>query len=301
MKTTKVVVIVGPTAVGKSAIAVKLARRFGGEIISADSRQVYRDLDIGTGKITRKEMWGVPHHLLDVASPRTQFTVARFTKLAKKALRDIESRGKLPVVVGGTGLYIDALFGKVAVPEVPPNLKLRRQLEKKTAERLFTLLQRLDARRALVIDRHNSRRLIRAIEIAKALGKVPVHSAVVGNSGMDPLYIGLSLPSEELRKKILVRLFARISEQGMIEEAQKLHQQGLSWKRMEALGLEYRYLKRYIKNEISKGKMVEELQKEIYRYAKRQMTWFRRNEQIRWFNPRKTKEIVHAVSKFLRR
>ena len=166
----KIIAIVGPTASGKSDLAVKIARKYNGEIISADSRQVYRGLNIGTGKITKHEMLGVPHHLLDVADPKKRFTVADFKTLADKAIADISSRGKLPIICGGTGLYIDILTSGFVLPDVPPNPTLRKKLGQKTAAQLFVILKKLDPKRAENIDQTNSVRLIRAIEIAKVFG-----------------------------------------------------------------------------------------------------------------------------------
>src|SRR3989344_2993718 len=161
----KVLIIVGPTSSGKSALAVELARRFNGEVISADSRQVYKGLDIGTGKVTKREMRGVRHHLLDVASPKRVFTAHDFAERARAAIEDIASRGKLPVIAGGAGFYIDAFVGRIVLPEAPANAALRARLETKTAARLFALLKKKDPRRAKTIEPRNKRRLIRALEI----------------------------------------------------------------------------------------------------------------------------------------
>src|SRR3989344_169364 len=174
MPKAKVVVIVGPTASGKSALAVRLAKRLGGEIISADSRQVYRRLDIGTDKITKREMGGVPHHLLDVANPKEQFSVSKYRKLADESLRYVVQKDKLPIVVGGTGFYIDVLTKAVALPDVPPNKTLRKGLGKMSARKLFKMLKEKDSSRAKTIDRNNKVRLIRALEIIDSLGYIPV-------------------------------------------------------------------------------------------------------------------------------
>lgn len=300
----KTLVIVGPTASGKSALAATLARAFNGEIVSADSRQVYRGLNVGTGKITKKEMSGVTHHLLDVANPKKQFTVAEYQKLAREKIEDILSRGKLPIVVGGTGLYLDAALGRIAIPEVPPNSALRKKLEKKSITELFVMIQKLDPQRAKTIDAHNLRRLVRAIEIAttnegKAL-QHPILQSALAKVRFDILWLGLTLQPEELKKKIAIRLFFRLRqdfsgqariEKDMITEVKRLHKCGLSWKRMEALGLEYRYLSRYLRGLLTETEMTEKLQTEIYRYAKRQMTWFKRNKEIRWFRPSQRREI----------
>lgn len=280
----KILVILGPTASGKSDIAVRLAKKINGEIISADSRQVYKGLDIGTGKITKKEMERVGHHLLDVADPRKRFSASDFKKLAEKAVREISDKGKIPIVCGGTGFYIDALLGDKQIPEVSPNLKLRKQLEKKSAEKLFEILKKLDPERAKTIERQNPRRLIRAIEICEALGKVPKQISNPKSEILNKfkiIKIGIKIPNEELKERINRRLEKRIKI-GMIREAEMLHKKGLSWKRMRELGLEYGALADFLDKKISKKEMVERLRKEIWHYAKRQMTWFRKDKNIVW-------------------
>src|SRR3990167_601980 len=169
----KIVVILGQTATGKSDLAVRLAKKFKGEVISADSRQVYKGLNIGTGKITKKEMRDVPHHLLSIANPKQQFSADLFVNKAKEALTMIYHSNHLPIVVGGTGFYIDALAGKISLPNVPPNKLLRKKLNKFSKEKLFKMLKKKDPRRARSIDRNNKVRLVRALEIVDALGKVP--------------------------------------------------------------------------------------------------------------------------------
>jgi len=282
--------VLGPTASGKSALAVELARKFNAEVISADSRQVFKGMDLGTGKITKREMRGIPHHLLDVASPKKPFDVVRWKKLADKAVADIISRGKLPIICGGTGLYIKALTENVAYPDVPPNWKLRAGLEKKSVPALFTVLKKLDSTRAKTIDRHNPRRLVRAIEIARAIGKIPTAKIKPRH---DVLLIGIRKSPAELKKVIGKRFILRISK-GMIEEAKKLHIRGLSWKRMEEIGLEYKYLAFYLRGKINKEKMLEELNTKIWQYARRQMTWFRKTPNVRWISSQKKAErVVH--------
>jgi tRNA dimethylallyltransferase len=279
MRKQKVIVIVGPTASGKSAYAVKLAKKIGGEIISADSRQVYKGLDIGTGKITKKEMQGVPHHLLDVASPRNVFTAQDFVRLGRAEIDDILKRSKTPIICGGTGFYIDALLGRVPLPNVPPNRALRRKLATKTAPQLFKILQKLDRRRAKNIDTHNPVRLVRAIEIAKKLGKVPAAKPKPLPYAME--WIGLNPGEKKLRANIHKRLYARMKA-GMVQEAKKLHARGLSWKRMNELGLEYRYLAYYLRTKISKAEMLAQLESSIWDYSRRQMRYWKRNPEIRW-------------------
>lgn len=308
MPNQKIIVMLGPTAMGKSDLAVFLAKKFSGEVVSADSRQVYKGLDIGTGKVprdpkrstlyaSRYTYKGVPHHLIDVANPKRVFTVSQYKKLGEKALQDIGQRKKIPIVCGGTGFYIQALVDGIILPEVPPNKKLRTQLEKKSVAELFTMLKKLDPRRSKEIDRKNPRRLIRAIEIAKYLGKVPYLEARLP-SNTDILQIGIDMPDEMLKERIGKRLKTRIKK-GMIREAIRLNRQGLSWKRMEGLGLEYRYMARYLQGKISKEEMVIQLAHEIWQYAKRQRTWFKKDKRIVWFIPQKRKKIGRLVRKFL--
>lgn len=292
----KLIVILGPTATGKSDLAVELAKKYNGEIISADSRQVYTGLDIGSGKITKKEMRGVPHHLLDVVKPQTTFSVARFKKLAEKAIRDISSRGKIPIIAGGTGFYIDSIVHNIDTPSVGPNKKLRKELEGKPLVKLQITLKKLDPRRFKTIDTQNKVRVIRSIEIARTLGKVPVQKE--SESPFHTLLIGLDWSDTVLRKRIHDRLLKR--ERGMIREAKRLHTEGLSWKRMMELGLEYRYLALYLTGKISKEEMIEQLEPKIWQYAKRQRTWFRRNKDITWFRPTALKSIDKKVAGFLK-
>lgn len=288
----KVIAIVGPTSSGKTALGVWLAKRIkgeacvGGEVISADSRQVYKGLNIGTGKVTKKEMGGVPHHLLDVASPKRMFTASDFRELGTKALFKIVKNKHVPLVVGGTGLYADVLLGRMRLPEVPPNTALRERLEQQTPRQLFAMLQKLDPERAATIEPGHKRRLIRAIEVAKALGKNPSkESAMQGlpasEMPYDMLWLGLNPGESTLNKKIIKRLHERLSA-GMLREARQLHTKGLSYKRMEELGLEYRAMARHLRGNITKEEMVSELERAIPHYAKRQNRWFKRNPNIIW-------------------
>lgn len=291
----KIIVIGGPTATGKSDLAVHLAMKFDGEVISADSRQVYKGLNIGTGKITKEEMRGIPHHLLDIANPNNQFSVQEFQKKGQTAIRRILKKGRVPIICGGTGFYIDALIYNTTFPNVLPNTSLRNALEQKSRDELFQMLNKKDPDRATTIDPHNKRRLIRALEIAEELGKNPT---IKKESPYDVLYIAL-LP-DELEKKIHDRLNKRI-EHGLIKEARLLHKKGLSYRRMEELGLEYKYCARLLKNRISKEDFVLQLEKEIRNYAKRQMTWFRKQKNITWFKPKEINKIEKTINRFLGR
>ncbi len=277
----KVIVVLGQTASGKSALAVKLARKFGGEIISADSRQVYRGLDIGTGKITRKEMRGIPHHLLDVANPKNKFSVSKYQKLAVSAIDDMTKKGKIPVICGGTGLYIDSITQGTSFPEVPPDTILRKKLGEKSAEELFSILKKVDSKRAKNIDPRNKVRLVRAIEIAKHLGRVP--SLASEKLPYDFIKIGLALPAPELKKRIEKRVKKMFAD-GLLWEIAGLKKDGVSARRLAELGFEY--------NQPTYEKVVAG----TIKYAKRQMTWFKRDQEIKWFRPEEEKKILRFVA-----
>ena len=277
----KIIIIVGPTASGKSALAVKWAKKINGEIISADSRQVYKGLDLASGKITKKEMMGIKHHCLDLVSPKTVFTAQRFKKCAQNAIKNIQKRGKIPIIVGGTGFYIDAALGRIEIPKIPPDWRLRKKLEKKTPRELFLWLKKLDPSRAKTIEPQNKRRLIRALEIAKTTGRVPEVKA--GKNEYRPLWLGIKVPPEKLRKNINQRLKKRLKS-GMSEEINRLHKSGLGWRRLDELGLEPRWISRYLRGLVSKEEMVAKLQTAIWQYSRRQMTWLKRNQEIQWIN-----------------
>ena len=294
-KKIKIIIILGQTATGKSDLATRIAKRLGGEIISADSRQVYKGLDIGSGKITKKEMRGVFHYLLDVASPKRQFSAAKYKKLADNKIIKIYKTGKIPFIVGGSGFYIQTIVDGLVLPKVEPNNKLRKELEKKSVKKLFSMLKKLDKNRAKKIEKDNPRRLIRAIEIAKALGKTP---KLKTNSEYEALQIGLKLPDKKLKNNIHKRLISRI-RRGMISEVKKLHAKNISWKRLESFGLEYRFIARYLQNKIKKKEMLDELETKIWHFAKRQMRWFKRDARIKWFNPNEVKKIEIEITNFL--
>lgn len=279
MEKTKIIVILGQTATGKSNLAVQIAKKLNGEIISADSRQVYRDLDIGTGKITKKEMRNITHHLLDIANPKRKFTVAQYQKLANKKIKEIIKRGKIPIICGGTGFYIDAVTKGEIFPNVPPNEKLRKTLDKKRVDELFEILKKLDKNRAKNIDQKNKVRLIRAIEIATSLGKVPKIKKIKLN--YEFVKIGLHLPYPILEKRVKKRI-KKMFQDGLLKEIQKLKKQGIANKRLKELGFEY-----YEPTE-------EKVIRETIKYAKRQMTWFKRDKEIDWFNTDQ-KELIKKV------
>ncbi len=294
-KKPKILVIVGPTASGKTALGVKLAKVFNGEVVSADSRQVYRGLDIGTGKVTVEEMEGVPHHLLDVADPKDTYTVADYVRDGRTAIADIHARGKLPIVVGGTFFYIDALLGRVVAPEVPPNEELREKLEELSAGELFELLREKDPARAETIDRENPRRLIRAIEIAEVLGKVPVSEP---EELYDVCTLGIDVPKEDLQKRIHDRLRARI-HRGMIDEVVGLQEGDLPLERIAELGIEYKYISEYLQGKLTVPEMEDLIETKSWQYAKRQRMWLKRDATIVWVKPENFDEIAGVVRGFV--
>lgn len=307
----KIIVICGPTASGKSDAAIRLAKKFNGEIISADSRQIYRGLDIGSGKVLRDKQTGennldnyfsdgIRHYLIDVANPQEDFNISHFKSLAEKSILEILEKGKLPIICGGTGFWIDAISKNTQIPKVAPNEKLRKELMEKSSEELFTQLSKLDPQRAKTIDNRNKIRLIRAIEICRALGKVPKKESL--EYPQDTKYafleIGIEVPREELNAKIKKRLFERFDE-GMLAEVEKLNKQGVSWEKLEAFGLEYRWLARFLQNKISFEEMQQKLYYDIIHYAKRQLTWFRRDKSIIWI--KEFSDIEDSVKKFLKK
>jgi len=283
----KIIVILGPTASGKSDLAVELALKYNGEIISADSRQIYKGMNIGTGKITKKEMRGIPHYLLDIASPKKQLSVAHFQKQAKSAIEKILKKGKTPIICGGTGLYIDAVIDNQIFPNVKPDAKLRKRLEKLTTKQLFEKLKKLDPNRAKTIDKNNPRRLIRALEIVM-ISKKPVPK-IKKQRNYNVLKIGVKRDNEQLKELIWKRLIKRF-DAGMTNEVRRLIKSGVSFKRLYDFGLEYRWIGLYLEKKITKGQMIQGLYKAIRDFSKRQMTWFKRDKEIHWIKNQKEAE-----------
>ncbi len=308
-KKNKIVAIVGTTASGKTTLGVHLALKFGGEIVSADSRQVYRGMDIGTGKDLDEykikkgsKTIQIPYHLIDVVDPQDEFSLAQFLELAHKAIGDILSRRKLPIVVGGTGLWTQALTEGYNLPEVKPDKAKRKRLEKLSAAELFEKLQAKNpkfAQKLNLSDKQNKRRLIRYLEI------LDTDSDFTYPASREPIYgsliLGLTYPRPELKKRIYKRLIERLEKQDMVDEVERLHAQGVSWQRLKNFGLEYKWITFYLTGEIDYETMVEKLNQAIANFAKRQMTWLRRWErqgaQIHWIKDKKQAEKL--VKNFL--
>jgi tRNA dimethylallyltransferase len=287
----KLIVIVGPTASGKTSLGVFLAKKFNGEIVSADSRQVYRGLDLGTGK-DLKDYDGIKYHLIDICNPEDKFTLFDWLKLAREAINDIYKRGKLPIVVGGTGLYIQALVEGFEIKNTAKatNAKKysRKCLNSKSIGELQNILADLAKEKLEKIDKNNPRRLIRAIEIAQE-GDEPTKK----KPNFESLQIGINLKREELYKKIDKRVDERF-RQGMLEEVQGLVGGGINKKWLLSLGLEYKIIGNYVlsedKDKNSFEKMKQELKYKIHQYARRQLIWFRRFPEIKWVQSKEEAE-----------
>ncbi len=294
------IVVLGPTASGKSTLGIVLAQRFSGEIVSADSRQVYRGLDIGTAKVTREERTLIPHYLLDVADPREVYSVAQFQQQAIAAINDILARGKQPLLVGGSPHYIYAVVDPLDIPRVPPQPELRRELEARPLSELVAQLEELDPQSAATIDRKNARRVIRALEVCLVSGKPFSEQRGVAA----PLYRSLLLGTDWPRNVLYARIDARVDERmrlGMVQEVRDLLDVGVSFERLEALGLEYRFIGRLLRGEFaSEDEMVQRLKYAIHDFTRRQLTWFRKDKRIVWLEGDDVEQAQREVERFLK-
>ena len=273
----KLIAIMGTNASGKSGLGVALAARYGGEVVSADSRQVFRGLDLGSGKITPEETQGVPHHLIDVCQPGDFFSMADFQRLAYAAIDGILERQRVPFLVGGTGLYVDAVTDGYELSDRAPDLQLREKLETYDTPALYQMLK--EKLPDTDIDPKNRNRVMRAIERIEADDYHPGRRS----PRYEVLKLGVTWPRELLKQRIDERLDRRL-QQGMVQEVQGLLDRGVSVDFLMKLGLEYRYLTRYLQGELGYEQMVEELGNAIKKFAKRQMTWFRREENLHWLD-----------------
>ncbi len=293
------IVIVGPTASGKSDMALRLAKKFNGEIISADSRQVYKGLTIGTAKV--KGVWkkktyifeNTPHFCIDMVSPKQLFTAADFKVCAQAAISHIHADNKLPIIVGGTGFWIDTLLYDMNLPHVSPNNILRKKLEKKSVQSLFNMLKKIDSNRADSIEQKNPRRLIRAIEIATAIGKTP---SLIKKNPYRALWIGIAPRQDLLNRSITARSCSMVRH-GLLQEIKKLLTRGVTKKRICEFGFEYTLALDVMEKKIPTNHLPELLAHQTLRYAKRQMRWFKRNKEICWIT--KSQKAEQLVKKFL--
>jgi len=289
----KILIICGPTATGKTGLALKLAKKFKGEIVSADSRQVYKGMDIATGKDIdqakwRKDHWelkGIPLWLLDIVEPNEEFSVAHFADLAWQKIKDIWQRGKLPILVGGTGFYIKAIIEEIPSKGIPPNWPLREGLELKSKEALFEELAELDSSRAGQMnasDKQNKRRLIRAIEIAR--WRVEHRSEKpLSSIQFDSLIIGLKAPLKFLYQKINQRVEEHL-KMGAEKEIKGLLKKGFTWSLPSMSALGYREWRAKFEDQASLAEVLTRWQFDEHAYARRQMTWFKKNKKIKWFD-----------------
>ena len=299
--TAYVIAIVGPTAVGKTALSIKLAKAFNGEIINGDSIQVYRELHIGTAKITQEEMEGIPHHLLDIKNPDESFSVAEYQRLVRGKIEEITARGKLPIIVGGTGLYIQSVLYDFRFTEQPNRNENRiAELEKMSPENLYDLLLSLDSEAAKDIHPNNVQRVMRAIERVELTGKQK--NDIEQNQGHEEIYhhyiIGLSIDRELLYERINLRVDIML-EKGLLGEVKTLNSKGIrNVQSIQAIG--YKEIYAYLDGDASYEDAIEQLKQNSRRYAKRQLTYFRNKMDIHWYNPfTDTERIIKEINEFM--
>ncbi|MCK5084605.1 MAG: tRNA (adenosine(37)-N6)-dimethylallyltransferase MiaA [Candidatus Pacebacteria bacterium] len=336
MSTLKpLIIILGPTSSGKTEMSLKLAKQYNGEIINADSRQIYREMDIGTGAPTvchseshrwlhsppasqygiNSGLWSlnaqkgstglppqwsqqinnIPHYLFHVKNPNQKFSLSQYKKLAIKTIKDIQKRGKIPILVGGTGLYISAIVDNLEIPKAPPNKKIRERLEKHTGKYLFNKLKKVDLRSAGIIGENNKRKLVRALEVCEITGEPFSSQQKKGKPLFDVLQIGIKTDREKLYKKIDKRVDKMIKT-GLIEETKKLSRK-YSPTLPAMSGIGYHEINSYLKNEMNLDDAIQKIKYRTHQYARRQMTWFKRNERIMWV--RNYKEAKKMVKKFI--
>ena len=289
MQKEKVIVICGPTASGKTALSIELAKQINGEIVSADSMQIYKDMDIGTAKPTKEEMQGIKHYLIDFVSPDERYSVADYKQDAKKAIREILKKGKVPIIVGGTGLYIDSLIYEIEYPNIEFDEKYREKLEKEVEEKgleeLYEKAKEVDVEATKKISKNDKKRILRILEIYHATGKNKTEQEIESRKKeveFDYKVYALNWDREKLYERINKRVDIMI-EQGLIEEVKNVYEKYNEFPTaMQGLG--YKEVVEYLENKTTKEEMVEKIKQETRRYAKRQMTWFRKNKQTIWLN-----------------
>ncbi len=292
----KVIVIVGPTASGKSDCAIELAKRIDGEIVSADSMQIYREMNIGTAKVTNEEMSGVKHYMINIVNPDEDFNVAMYKKMAEEALEEIVSKGKTPIVVGGTGLYINTLVNGIEFSEIDKDEEYRKELENRVSaegiDSIYEELKSVDPEAANIIDKNNVRRVIRALEIYKVTGKTKTEldKESIKETKFDFLMYGIKTDREELYNRINKRI-DYMMEQGLVSEVEELNKK-YKMSKTALQGLGYKEVIEYINGNCNYDEMIEKLKMETRRYAKRQITWFKRDERITWVPKEKLVGVI---------
>ena len=277
----KLIIIIGPTASGKTALSLKLAKKFKGEIISADSRAIYKKLDIGSAKPTKEERKIVPHHLINVVEPDEVLTLSQYKNLATAKILDVASQDKIPFLVGGTALYVYAVIDNWQIPEVPPNKKLRAKLEKQSAEKLYSHLLKKDPEAKNFIDAKNKRRIIRALEIISATKKPFSEQRKKGEPLFDTLIIGVKKTPKELKKLISDRT-KKMIKAGLVKEVSRLLKKGYSPMLPALSGIHYKEIVEYLQKKTSLAKTIKIINKNDEHLVRRQLTWFKRDPKIKW-------------------
>lgn len=295
MKKQKVIVICGPTASGKTALSIELAKKTNGEIVSCDSMQIYKEMDIGTAKPTKEEMQEIPHYMINTIFPNERYSVADYKKDAKKAIREIIKKGKVPIIVGGTGLYVDSLIYEIEYPDIKFDEKYRQELEEQVRkdglEKLYNKAKKIDPEAMLKISSNDKKRILRVLEIYKATGKTKTEQERKSREKepeFDYLVYGLNMPREKLYERINLRVDIMI-KQGLIKEVEEIYKKYNEFPTaMQGLG--YKEVVEYLEGHLTKEEMIEKIKQETRRYAKRQMTWFRKNKQTIWLDTENTKQ-----------
>lgn len=303
MKKTKIIIIAGPTGVGKTGISIEIAKRFNGEIVSADSMQIYKRMDVGTAKITEKEMENVPHHLLDIIEPTDQFSVADFKELAIKKIMDIDARGKLPIIVGGTGLYINSLLYEMDFNNTKMDPEYRQKLwdyySAKGEDELFHLLVRSNPN--TTIEKQNVKRVIRALEIINAKGSLSKFNEMQESKLFDIQLFILNRDREKLYENINHRV-DHMFEQGLLVEVEQLFSEGINENSQSMKGIGYRQIIDYFKGNCTLQEASEKIKQESRRYAKRQITWFKRYKNGIWIDMNDSTQkqsIMNQIDEFI--
>jgi tRNA dimethylallyltransferase len=299
----RLIALIGATGVGKTALAIQIAQRFDGEIVGADSRQIYRYMDIGTAKPTPAERAAAPHHLIDITDPDQPLTLAEYQALAYAAIADILRRGKLPLLVGGTGQYVTAVLEGWRAPEVPPEPALRAELEALQAAHgtaaLVERLRALDPESAARIDPHNARRLIRALEVCLISGKPFSQQRRKAPPPYRVLEIGLQLPRETLFPRLDARV-DRMMQDGLLAEVVSLQRRGYNWRLPAMSGLGYAQLGAHLRGECSLSEAVAAIKRETRAFVRRQETWFRHHGAPHWFSADQTAAVLERIAEWLR-
>ena len=300
MDKPKVIVICGPTASGKTALSIELAKKINGEIISSDSMQIYKDMNIGTAKPTQEEMQGIQHYLLDFVEPNQRYSVAEYKKDAENAIEKILSKGKIPIVVGGTGLYVDSLIYGIEYQDIKLDEEYRKELEKRVEaeglEELYNEAQKIDPQSIEKISRNDKKRILRILEIYKATGKNKTEQEIESRKNgvkYDYKVFAINMEREKLYERINMRVDIMI-ENGLIEEVENLLEKYNEFPTaMQGLG--HKEVVEYLQGKTSKEEMIEKIKRETRRYAKRQLTWFRKNKQTIWIGPHDLQKILNEI------